>query len=710
MRRFISVAAAALFLAACQGEQGDVGPAGPSGDPGDPGSQGPIGPNGPQGPEGPAGAGYVPLEPEGVVGFVVDTAREPVAGATVYLVPTTAIPTDPIVLSTAADAMDGIRASALDEPLEDTIALQGDTLVKAVTDANGVYRIANVPAGSYYVTVVPAIADVTHLPGGTWCRRAQGQAALAGKQLNIEVSTRPSPSAEFVGPSVCLNCHGAVHAKSTLHMNGIRVMGKEGKLQDGSRFPEWYADTLVKFADGVTLYYVYDSVKADFRVSETAPADLATVSFTATLTMENEKHYVELANLKNPGQQLDTAKFQAELSYGGGIYKQRYVAKIGGSRFILPIQFNTQGLDPSAPFDRWVWQGYNVSHWYTESTGTIKLPPAERSFDNMCAGCHFTGYKIDAATNTASGVPDEAGEYDYDGDGVPEEMNISCESCHGPGSEHWYGAGVGKSIVSPSLLTPEREVNICAQCHTRFVGAGGVKNASGAFVTEAPLNAAGEMPVAGLSRAEMLTDYMSRLDDGLWTTAKGGDGVHSQKHHQQATDFIRSKKYRNPYQLLTCSSCHDLHGNSALKHQLGSPLDSSGAPVAGSYAGVAGTEGLCLSCHKNYLRDGTGVAIPPEVSPGDRMLKHWSAEGILPMQMGEIGCTDCHMAKTAKSGSGTREASIDGTQYYFGDISNHMFDVPTKSELRAVVPVGTAITMPIPYTAAKCQPCHQQKP
>lgn len=704
MRRLITIVAAATFLAACQGDDGDVGPGGPAGEPGDQGSQGPTGP---QGPEGPAGAGYLPLEPEGVVGFVVDTAREPVAGATVYLVPASAIPTEPIVLMNGADGMDANRASALDEPLEDTIAAQGDTFAKAVTDANGVYRITAVPAGSYYVTVVPGMTDVAHLPGGTWCRRAQGDAALVGKQLNVEVSTRPSSSARFVGPSVCLNCHGAVHVSSTLHMNGIRSMGVEGKLQDGSRFPGWYADTLVKFANGVTLYYVWDTAKSDFRVSETAPTDPSTVSFTATLSTENAadgraEHFVELANVKNPGQQLAAPRFKAELSYGGGIYKQRYVARIGSSRFILPIQFNTQGLDASAPFDRWEWQGYNVSHWYTESTGTIKLPPAERSFDNMCAGCHFTGYQLDAATNTASAVPDDAGEYDYDGDGMLEAMNISCESCHGPGSEHWYRAGAGKSIVSPSLLTPEREVNICAQCHTRFVGAGGVKTSAGAFVTEAPLDAAGAMPVAGVSRAEMLSSNMSRLDDGLWSTAKGGDGVHSQKHHQQATDFIRSKKYRNPYQLLTCASCHDLHGNSGLKHQIGGPLDSTGAVYA-----EAGIEGLCLECHKPYLN---GYPADPALTVGQRMQAHWAAQGILNIPMGDIKCVDCHMTKTAKSGAGSREANIEGTQYYWGDISSHVFDVPTKVELRAAVPAGTAISMPLPYTAGKCQGCHQDAP
>lgn len=73
---------------------------------------------------------------------------------------------------------------------------------------------------------------------------------------------------------------------------------------------------------------------------------------------------------------------------------------------------------------------------------------------------------FEARSNSASAVADPNGEAAFSG-AVPETLNVTCETCHGPGSEHVAG---GKATVSVSLLTPEREVTICAQCHTRFDG------------------------------------------------------------------------------------------------------------------------------------------------------------------------------------------------------------------------------------------------
>lgn len=682
MKNWMLIAVGALMLTACQGETG------PAGEPGSPGAP---------------GLGYLPLETSGVVGFVKDTAGEPVIGATVYLVPNTDIPTAAIDLSSITAA----RASAVDEPLEDTIAANGAGYARAVTDANGIYRITTVPPGGrFYLTVIPAATDTAHLPGGSQCRASQPDTALTGKQVDIKVSTRPSTTAQFVGPSVCLSCHGVVHELQTLHMNGIRVIAERGPLQSAKVFPdaEWNAP-LAKFAADTTLYYyAYDAAKADWKLSETNPG--AGVSFTARLWVDpvDGKYKVTLANVK--GTDGATATYEVELSYGGGIYKQRYAAKLpNGSRYILPIQFNTQALpateEATTPSGRWTWVQYNAGNWYTENTttpesSTLRIPGADKSFDNACAGCHFTGYSLNG--NKASAVPDENGEYDYDGDGLAEAMNISCESCHGAGSEHWYRAGNGRSIVSPSLLTPEREVNICAQCHTRVKGNGGLQaGAPAAYTTEAPLDVNGRMPAPGASRAEFLASHVSKIDDGLWTVAAGGDDLHSQKHHQQATDFVKSKKYRNPYDLLTCASCHDVHGNSGLTHQIQSPLDASG----GDYA-AAGSEGLCLACHKPYLN---GYPAPAGLTVGQRMQQHWAAQGVANVSMGDIKCIDCHMPKTAKSGSGLRQKLIAGTQYWSGDISSHLFDVP----LRADITNKSANMMPIAYTNG-CGGCHTAAP
>lgn len=626
------------------------------------------------GPAGEPGPGYLALEPNGLVGYLRDNGGEPVAGATVYLVPSTDIPTAALSLTDIALE----RASTVDEPLEDTIAANGAAYAQATTDADGVYRFTTIGSGSYFVVAMPSGSG--HLPGGSRCRTAVAHTDLIGKQRDIEISSRPSASARFVGPSVCINCHGLVHEFETLHYNGLRKIGAVGNLQSNSRYPDWNLP-LAKFtASGTTLYYYAyngNSASPDWRVSETNPG--SGVSFTARLYSAGDRYYVDLTDVKGTS---GTATFEVEMSYGGGLYKQRYVTNIGGSRYILPIQFNYQGqTDETQPYSRWVWQQYNAQNWYDEGAVAKKLPPKTKAFDNNCAGCHFTGFSL---TGDATGgfkahaIPDFNGEMDFDGDGRLEAINVTCESCHGPGSEHWERAGQGRAIVSPQLLTPEREVAICAQCHTRALGVAGNN-------TETPMNASGRMMRAGASREEFLVNFVSKLDDGLWDATKG-DGLHSKKHHQQASDFMKSGKYRNGTQLLTCASCHDPHGRDGVEHQLLAPLDRANSG-----------EGLCLSCHSATFPTGATLAA--------REQSHYASKGIANFAMGDIACTDCHMPKTAKSGSGLRQKSIENTTYYSGDISSHLFDVP----LRTAIPTKAADMMAIPYTNA-CGVCHLSAP
>jgi hypothetical protein len=515
-----------------------------------------------------------------------------------------------------------------------------------------------------------------------------------------------------VGATACYTCHGRQHEKYSLHLNGIRVNGQAGPLQKADKYYPHWNEALAKFtagdasSGGTTLYYTPVGAAAtatDWKLSETNPGSGVVLTARLYKSTVDGKYYVQLTDAVGP----PPAPYEAEFSYGGGLYKQRWVAKIGTSRYIIPIQYNFDSgpnggnaiNEATDPASRWNWQQYNLGNWFTNSTGALKLPAKGKAFDNNCAGCHFTGFQVtgDATAGwTAHAVPDANGEADFDGDGEKELMNTSCENCHGPGSDHWAAAGQGKLIVSPRLLTPEREVTICASCHTRVLGVGG-------GATEAPLNTAGQMARAGIRRSEWLTSYVSKIDDGLWTGVKAnasgtnvllGDGLHSVKHHQQASDFLKSAKYRNPYDLLTCASCHNPHGTAdaaspaVAPHQLKAPLDA--AP---------NTEGLCLGCH--------GPFFPAGATVGDRIQAHYAAQGIANVGMGAIQCAQCHTPKTAKSGAGLKQAVIGGQQYWSGDISSHLFQVPRKSLVAGKVD-GTITgndVMPVPYTN-KCGGCH----
>ena len=239
-------------------------------------------------------------------------------------------------------------------------------------------------------------------------------------------------------------------------------------------------------------------------------------------------------------------------------------------------------------------------------------------------------------------------------------VGLQYEVPHGAGSEHKLAGGNGKFIITPKNLTPERETQICASCHTRAnskdMDAHGLEN---------PLDINNKMPKPGISRADFLANNVKNQDN----SAYWADGKHVKKHHEQVQDFIQTKKYRNATQLMTCVSCHDVHGPGTDRHQL-----------SGTSNGT-----LCTGCH----------------TANTDVVAHMTAKTGLSMGA-STKCIDCHATKTAKSGSGNPVAGrtgASGTKYYQNDITSHLFDVPNKST------VSPTNAMPIPYTNS-CGGCH----
>jgi predicted CXXCH cytochrome family protein len=654
------------------GEPGEPGAPGSDGAPGAQGEPGAPGPQGEQGEQGEPGLGYIRLDPDGLIGKVMDTSDEPVVGARVILVPTAAINRSPLVVAEfAADAVN-------DEPLED--AIRGDdaqpggpTFVQAVSDHDGIYHFDTLPAGSYFVTVVPAANDTEHLPGGQLCRDATEVAALAGGRVDLDVTFRIPDGAEYVGSTVCTNCHGRTHQAETMMANGFRSMhGDVGRQRlDEGMWPGFEA-ARQKFTAGTRIwFYGYDATRSmdKYRTSETDPGPGPGPGDQRRVVMQlhrnGDQYAISLINLANALDPLNNRQYPVEFSYGGGIYKQRYVTLINGSRYMLPVQFQDEGNE-SYPRTSKVWRDYHMAtSWYDEANGALKLPTNAKAFDKTCAGCHFTGYSLTGNDQTgyrAHAVEDPAGLLDYDGNGRIEEMNIGCESCHGAGSEHWAAAGQGKHIVSPRLLTPERENMLCGGCHSRSLGKDGTEN---------PVDVNNRMPVPGIDRGTYIANHTSRPDaaaSDLWNDP----AQHSKSHHQQYTDFIRSGHYRNETRLLTCSSCHDPHGSDE-QYLLRMPL---------------GGNALCDACHEVDVGAHTTAAVG---------FDHGLANAL---------CTDCHMVPTAKTGAG-RPGRLNGAdQYWQNDIRSHLFGVPRKAAIQGV---AAASAMPIPYTDA-CGACHAAFP
>ena len=598
-----------------------------------------------------------------VKGVVSDGSKQAIAKAVVYLVPA-----DDVVNLGKSGPVNRKINSPNDEPMEDTLAPNRDKYQKGTTDAKGNFSIARVADGKYFVYVEPS--DKEHLPGGSYSNKALSAAELVRAPLKIAVSGKSPDGATFVGSTQCMGCHGDyVSIKKTLHSLGIAAVGKPSRLQDYSRFPK-FNEGLDKLMAGTTFYfYAFDKGRGfdKYQISEKMPADPALVSFTATFFKDTDGKLK--FRTKNARDAADAERtYPVEMTYGGGLYKQRYLFRVGDALFPF-VQFNSHGNEEFKDRARKPWRDYHGDWLFNEGTKKLADPPKSKSFETQCASCHYTGYTLTPTVGgdfVAGAVNDPGGEADIDGDGVPNQLNTGCEVCHGPGSEHVKSTKARKAatIVSPAKLAAERATVICTQCHSRPQGT--MKN-------DQPINKDNKMLIPGVSRNDYLVNYTSREDaaqSDYWA-----DGIHSKSHHQQGTDLIKSKHYLNGTQTLSCYNCHDAHGKTEVKHQLRMEVRD-------------GKNSLCASCHKAVdLKTHTQKKVGFEHAM-------------------QIACVDCHMTRTMQTGAGFGKGAMgkDGQNYWVNDITSHLFDVPRKDN-KGVKGVEPGKAMPIPYTSG-CGSCH----
>ena len=624
----------------------------------------------------------LPIEP---TVLVTDTAGAVVVGAMVYAIPAADVAEIAAVpLALTAGNYDAASLAA-DEPLEDLLngnfagTIGVANYINATTDATGTAVLTGLAVDTTEFFIYVKTTDAAHLPGGSIVRNAVTGASLDNKVTPIEVSTTPTAAATYIGSSECLVCHsGKMDQTKTAHKHGIMTMGSPGALQNLDKFNA--DDGIYNYMAGVdnftagdatsggttVWFYDYDATRGfdKFKTSTTDPSGAGGVVWATVRAYQDStdsKYYMEFTNVINSADTSITR--EAMMTYGGGVYKQRYLTSFGASEslYMLPLQYQPEGDEASTDRTRKQYRDYHLDFWMTIDAGTPansvlkSLPAASKNFDINCASCHFTGFNIVAGTaiageHVAAGVADAQGTV-HPLSGLRQELNVGCETCHGPGSEHQAAAGMGLAIVTPGNLPASREAVICGQCHARAKG-----NDSFSARTDATLNQNDEMMKPGISRAAYLAENTSRND--ATTTDFWADGIHSKSHHQQYTDFIKSSKYRNDSMLLTCTSCHDVHAPGTDRHQLNGATDDS----------------QCLSCHTDVVSGTHQVA-----KTGSNL--HSGA----PAQ-----CIECHNVKTAKSGAGDALIPTNG-----GDISSHVFDVP----------LSATDAMTIPYNNS-CGGCH----
>lgn len=196
----------------------------------------------------------------------------------------------------------------------------------------------------------------------------------------------------------------------------------------------------------------------------------------------------------------------------------------------------------------------------------------KNDWEFMCATCHTTGYRL---TSYDPANPKDA-------KAAWAELNIGCESCHGPGAKHvqskskddiWNAANAPKDVQSRA----------CGYCHLRMENEK-YKSPQGNPREDFPAPKIGdtfnpwddwtkwypeETIIPGVhAKDKMDVEYKGDLK-GIFILddiAKKTGVYDSGKHHQEYLDFLQSKHSQNAS--LSCNDCHMPHAGKGIKQKV----------------------------------------------------------------------------------------------------------------------------------------------
>jgi len=313
-----------------------------------------------------------------------------------------------------------------------------------------------------------------------------------------------SEKAEFVGVSVCVQCHqqqtkawrGSHHDRAMQHANTKTVLGN--------------------FNNQKFTYY----------------------KITSTFFKKGEQFFV---NTDGPTGKLQN--FQIKYTFGVEPLQQYLIELPGGRLQALGIAWDSRPAAKGG--QRWyhLYADQNVTH-----NNRLHWTGADQNWNFMCADCHSThlekNYNIESNRFKTSW----------------SEINVACEACHGPASIHvdwanktkgweqhnkdkglvvafhersgvsWnLNADSGNSVRS-KIKNTDIEIEICARCHSR-------RNTISQHYAH-------DKPLLDNYQPALLTEFLYYPDGQI----KNEDYVYG--------SFVQSKMYHKG---VTCSDCHEPH-------------------------------------------------------------------------------------------------------------------------------------------------------
>jgi hypothetical protein len=169
-----------------------------------------------------------------------------------------------------------------------------------------------------------------------------------------------------------------------------------------------------------------------------------------------------------------------------------------------------------------------------------------RSYQERCIGCHTTGFDYQAWDSAKADYV--AGKRSDLRDLFVTDIRISCESCHGAGSEHIARPGK-ENIINPAKITDVtvRQM-VCGQCHTR---------------TGESTKAKGANDLRGYRIGDKYEDFATFTKPawGRGNRQVSIDGK-GRRDHQQDMDVRLSATIKGEHSVhasMACFDCHDAH-------------------------------------------------------------------------------------------------------------------------------------------------------
>jgi tetratricopeptide (TPR) repeat protein len=352
--------------------------------------------------------------------------------------------------------------------------------------------------------------------------------------------------ATFVGREACIDCHEEADQAWL------------GSDHDRATAPASDSTVLGDFADAV---FEHGDIRARFYTRD-------------------DKYFVH-----TQGPDGEPAEFEITYTIGFEPVQQYLVPFPGGRLQALSIAWDTER-------GRWyyLFPGDDISpgdwrHWTRGG----------QTWNGQCAECH--------STNVVKGYDPETQTFST----TWSEIDVSCETCHGPGSRHVAWAEVPtmarvasdnyELVINTSDMNSRQEVDLCAPCHSRRMELGDYDH----------------------RHIELLESFVpSLLTEGLYFA----DGQILGEVYDYGS-YQQSKMYQEG---VRCGDCHDVHSLELIEsdndlclgcHRASTYDDYDHHFHQRTYRGEPSDGALCVKCHmpeRPYMlidyRADHGIGVP----------------------------------------------------------------------------------------------------